>query len=259
MAQILLKEGIAQPTPPSDTLAIYAKTDNKLYIKNPSGVETLISGSEASGTVTTVSVNSANGFTGTVTNPTTTPAITVATNVTGIIKGNGTSISAATSGTDYAPATSGTSILSGNSSGGFSNVTIGANLTFSGGTLSATGGGASTWGSITGTLSNQTDLVAALADASSGIIWNTVNVVSQVASAGQGYAIITNAATEIILNATPTTGDLVSVKVCNGLLTNSINPNGKTIEGVAENIILDNAIANVTLRYFGDTLQWRLI
>lgn len=38
-----------------------------------------------------------------------------------------------------APATSGTSILYGNGSGGFSNVTIGSNLTFSGGTLSASG------------------------------------------------------------------------------------------------------------------------
>ena len=38
-----------------------------------------------------------------------------------------------------APATSGTSILYGNGSGGFNNVTIGSNLTFSGGTLSASG------------------------------------------------------------------------------------------------------------------------
>jgi len=37
--------------------------------------------------------------------------------------------------------TSGTSILSGNGSGGFSNVTIGSNLSFVGGTLSATTGG----------------------------------------------------------------------------------------------------------------------
>lgn len=41
----------------------------------------------------------------------------------------------------YAPQTSGTSILYGNGSGGFSNVTIGANLSFTGGVLSATGGG----------------------------------------------------------------------------------------------------------------------
>jgi hypothetical protein len=60
-----------------------------------------------SGTVTTVSVVSANGFAGTVANATTTPAITLTTSVTGVLKGNGTAISAATSGTDYlAPNTS---------------------------------------------------------------------------------------------------------------------------------------------------------
>lgn len=47
-----------------------------------------------SGTVTAVSVASANGFAGTVANATTTPAITVSTSVTGILLGNGTSISA---------------------------------------------------------------------------------------------------------------------------------------------------------------------
>lgn len=40
-----------------------------------------------------------------------------------------------------APATSGTSILYGNGSGGFSNVTIGSGISFAGGTLSATGSG----------------------------------------------------------------------------------------------------------------------
>jgi hypothetical protein len=39
----------------------------------------------------------------------------------------------------YAPQTSGTSILYGNGSGGFSSVTIGSGISFSGGTLSATG------------------------------------------------------------------------------------------------------------------------
>lgn len=56
------------------------------------------------GTVTSVSVSSANGFAGTVTNPTTTPAITISTTITGLLKGNGTAISAAVSGTDYQPA-----------------------------------------------------------------------------------------------------------------------------------------------------------
>jgi hypothetical protein len=55
----------------------------------------------SSGTVTSVSVTSANGFAGTVANSTTTPAITISTSVTGLLKGNGTAISAASAGTDY--------------------------------------------------------------------------------------------------------------------------------------------------------------
>ncbi len=53
------------------------------------------------GTVTSVSVTSANGFAGTVATATSTPAITLTTSITGVLKGNGTAISAATAGTDY--------------------------------------------------------------------------------------------------------------------------------------------------------------
>jgi len=95
----------------------------------------------AAGTVTSVSVVSANGLAGTVATATTTPAITLSTTITGLLKGNGTAISAAASGTDYAPATSGTSILYGNAAGGFNNVTIGTGVSFVAGTLSATGSG----------------------------------------------------------------------------------------------------------------------
>lgn len=49
-----------------------------------------------SGSVTTVSVVTANGFAGTVATATTTPAITITTTITGILQGNGTAISAAT-------------------------------------------------------------------------------------------------------------------------------------------------------------------
>ena len=54
-----------------------------------------------SGTVTSVSVVSANGLAGTVANATSTPAITLSTSITGVLKGNGTALSAATAGTDY--------------------------------------------------------------------------------------------------------------------------------------------------------------
>jgi len=94
----------------------------------------------ASGTVTAVSVVSANGLAGSSSGGAT-PALTLSTTITGLLKGNGTAISAASSGTDYAPATSGTSILYGNGAGGFSNVTIGTGVSFATGTLSATGSG----------------------------------------------------------------------------------------------------------------------
>lgn len=48
------------------------------------------------GTVTNVSVTSANGFSGTVATATTTPAITLATSITGLLYGNGTALSATT-------------------------------------------------------------------------------------------------------------------------------------------------------------------
>ena len=55
------------------------------------------------GTVTSVSVVSANGFAGTVATATTTPAITLTTTITGLLKGNGTAILAAVANTDYVP------------------------------------------------------------------------------------------------------------------------------------------------------------
>jgi hypothetical protein len=53
------------------------------------------------GTVTSVSVVSANGFSGTVATATTTPAITMQTTVTGLLKGSGNALVAAVAGTDF--------------------------------------------------------------------------------------------------------------------------------------------------------------
>lgn len=78
-----------------------------------------------SGTVTTVSVVSANGLAGTVATASSTPAITLSTSVTGVLKGNGTAISAATAGTDYLAPPSGTAILKANSGGALANATAG--------------------------------------------------------------------------------------------------------------------------------------
>lgn len=112
----------------------------------------------STGSVTSVSIVSANGFSGTVATASTTPAITLSTTVTGILKGNGTAISAATAGTDYqAPITLTTTGTSGaatfvantlnipNYSGGSGTVTSVAasggatGLTFSGSPITTSG------------------------------------------------------------------------------------------------------------------------
>ena len=121
---------ISMPAANTSTNGYLTSTDwNTFNNKQPAGTY-----------VTSISVVSSNGLAGTSSGGAT-PALTLSTSITGILKGNGTAISAATSGTDYAPATSGTSILYGNGSGGFSNVTIGSGISFATGTLSATGSG----------------------------------------------------------------------------------------------------------------------
>ena len=75
--------------------------DNTVSALDAASFRTAIGAGSGAGSVTSVSVVSANGFTGTVATPTSTPAITLTTSITGMLYGNGTAISAATSGTDY--------------------------------------------------------------------------------------------------------------------------------------------------------------
>lgn len=62
---------------------------------DPTTHRLLVDFAASGGTVTSVSVVTANGFAGSVADATTTPAITLSTTVTGILQGNGTAISAA--------------------------------------------------------------------------------------------------------------------------------------------------------------------
>jgi microcystin-dependent protein len=83
-------------------------------------------GGSGSGSVTSVSIVNANGFSGTVANATTTPAITLTTSANGMLKGNATAISAATAGVDYSAGTStlGTGILKSTTSTGNLSIAI---------------------------------------------------------------------------------------------------------------------------------------
>jgi hypothetical protein len=96
------------PTAPTATTGT-----NTTQIATTAFVTNAISAS-GGGSVTTVSVASANGFVGSVANASSTPAITISTSITGLLQGNGTAISA---------------------------VTIGSGLNFASGTLSSTGSG----------------------------------------------------------------------------------------------------------------------
>jgi hypothetical protein len=93
-----------------------------------------------SGTVTTVSVVSANGFAGTVATATSTPAITLTTSLTGMLKGNGTALLAATVRTDYAEPTTAlaTGILKNTTTTGAHTIAVNSDLPV----MTATVGGA---------------------------------------------------------------------------------------------------------------------
>ncbi len=80
--------GGAVPTPPNNTTT-FLRGDG--IFATPAG----------GGTVTSTSVVTANGFNGIVATATSTPAITIGTPLSGILKGNGTGLVAATAGTDY--------------------------------------------------------------------------------------------------------------------------------------------------------------
>jgi hypothetical protein len=129
-------------------------------ITNGAGSITINAADAFTGTVTSVSVVSANGFAGTVATATTTPAITISTSVTGLVKGNGTALSAAVAATDYvAPSayasanglTMATSRLLGRTTAGTGaaeEISVAGGLTLSAGVLTGASG---TVTSVTGT------------------------------------------------------------------------------------------------------------
>jgi len=139
--QILIGDG-----PQSRWEATTLTPGSGVSITNAAGAVT-ISATGSGGTVTSVSVVSANGFAGTVATATTTPAITLSTSVSGLVKGNGTALSAAIAGTDYvapgAITTSGLTMATARilgrttaSTGAVEQITVGTGLSLSAGTLS---------------------------------------------------------------------------------------------------------------------------
>ena len=181
------------------------------------------------GTVTSVSVTSANGFAGTVANATTTPAITLTTSITGVLKGNGTAISAATSGTDYSAGTSAltTGILKSTTTTGALSIAVAAdfptlnqNTTGSAATLttarsiygSSFNGSADIAGPITGTYGGT--------GVNNGS--NTITIAGNTSFSGaftQNFTATANTAVTLPAGATASSNNLLSSATAVGIVT----------------------------------------
>ena len=132
------------------TLAFTAAgTSGQILRSNGATVPTWVNND--TGTVTSASVVSANGFAGTVATATTTPAITLTTSITGVIKGNGTALSAATAGTDYLAPPSGTALLKANSGGALANAVAGTDYVAPSGALGTPSSGTLSGCTVDGT------------------------------------------------------------------------------------------------------------
>lgn len=150
-------------------------------------------GSGGSGTVTSVAVETANGFAGTVADPTTDAQITLETTITGILQGNGTAISAAsTTGSGNvvlatAPTISGATITT--------STVNGVTLTTGGGTttfLNANGAYSTPSASATSVTVGTTTV---LSGTSTRILFDNAGVLGEYTISGSGSVAMTTSPT----------------------------------------------------------------
>lgn len=186
-------------------------------------------GGAGSGTVTTVSVATANGFAGTVANPTSTPAITLTTSLTGLLKGNGTAMSAAVAGTDYqAPIGTISGMAKGNGANALTAAVAGTDFVAPSGALGTPS---------SGTLTNCT------ADGSSPVGFRNIPQVSQSAAY---TAVLSDAGKHILHPSADTTARTFTIPA-NASVAYPI--------GTALTFINQNAAGVVTIAITSDTMR----
>jgi hypothetical protein len=148
-----------------------------------------------------------------------------------------TSLGLGTVATQTAPSGTNAQLLANNGSGGFSNVTVGSGLSYSAGTLSATGGGGG------------------------GLSWQAAQTTSFTAVAGSGYPCnTTSAAFTVSLPATPSAGALVTLVDYAGTWgTNplTVSGNGSNINGLLVQATFSTNNSSVQLVYIDSTQGWK--
>jgi hypothetical protein len=220
--------------------------DEKLYFKNAAGTVKLLAFSGNTGTVTAVSVASANGFAGTSSGGAT-PALTLSTSITGVLKGNGTALSAATAGTDYLAPPSGTAILKANSGGALANATAGTDYV-----APAT----ATTFTATQTFSGSTSVFgASLLDSN-----ETVNVVAAAPSSTTNFYVqsgsvqyyTSNAANNFVVNLAFSSGTSMNTALAtNQSVTAALVTTQGSTAYYATAVQVDGTTSGVTTRWIG--------
>jgi hypothetical protein len=79
------------------------------------------------------------------------------------------------------------------------------------------------------------------------------------AVAGNHYVLTAATAATVTLPASPTISDTVWITVANSLVTNVVARNGKNIQGIAEDMTLNDPYAAAQLRFSDNTEGWILI
>lgn len=146
LKNIRIQNLAADPGSPQEGWFYYNSVTKVLKWYNGTSFLSIGSGS---GGITGVAIASTHGLSGTSDGDPVTPTVTLNCTVTGLLKANGTTISAAVSATDYAPATTGSSILKA-SSGGFANAVSGTDYApATSGSAALKGNGAGGFGTAT--------------------------------------------------------------------------------------------------------------
>jgi hypothetical protein len=87
----------------------------------------------------------------------------------------------------------------------------------------------------------------------------TINVTASTtisATANNHYVLTAASTATLTLPSSPASGDVVWVTVANGLSTNVVARNSENINGIAEDMTIDNAYAGIQLRYADATEGW---